>query len=239
MIMLVELVFRIEKMNVKTFTQSAFASLLLACSVQTSYGSVETSSNFGIFPLETQGGGGSTEENFRQFLSLCTTIPRAKFTTEEDEALTNAVSLYGTTDWGRIALALPRRSSRQCRDRWNLYLSPNNNVSGFSPQEDQLLMQLVARFGCRWGQLSASFQGRTGLALKNRHALLMRRTASWAAAPHAETREIPVVNPLSGNYVGLWSEFDRIFGPIKEDINRGFSEDFIGSAEENAPSFAF
>ena len=53
------------------------------------------------------------------------THPRAKFTKEEDEMLKNLVENFGDNNWQVISSKMPGRNSRQCRERWQNYLSPD------------------------------------------------------------------------------------------------------------------
>lgn len=66
-----------------------------------------------------------------------TTIRRMRFRPDEDIILTHLVCRYGLDSWRRVAAAMPGRNYRQCRDRWNHYLSkpkpPNPTVTGWQP----------------------------------------------------------------------------------------------------------
>jgi hypothetical protein len=48
---------------------------------------------------------------------------RHRFRLEEDSALIDLVTRYGVHSWALISAQLPGRNARQCRDRWNHYLS--------------------------------------------------------------------------------------------------------------------
>ncbi|RAK79451.1 SANT/Myb-like DNA-binding domain-containing protein [Aspergillus fijiensis CBS 313.89] len=94
---------------------------------------------------------------------------------DEDERLREAVAQYGTR-WVVVAAAVATRNGDQCAKRWNENLNPDLDHSPWTPQEDQLLLQLVDIYGRNWKFMANSFLGsRAPQALKNRYSLLMRR----------------------------------------------------------------
>jgi hypothetical protein len=125
-------------------------------------------------------------------------VRRCKFTTEEDTQLTEFVKTYGNNDWFTIACLLPGRTARQCRERWNHYLSPTVSCTPFTPWEDALLAQKYAEFGPKWKAIAASFEGRTDIHVKNRWLFLARRHHRATAAvqdisPHQPSRATPAL----------------------------------------------
>jgi hypothetical protein len=52
-------------------------------------------------------------------------VQRCRFIPEEDALLRQLVTSFGPNNWERIAQYFPDRNVRQCRDRWNHYLTPN------------------------------------------------------------------------------------------------------------------
>ncbi|OHT13957.1 Myb-like DNA-binding domain containing protein [Tritrichomonas foetus] len=94
--------------------------------------------------------------------------PKKKFTPEEDAMLLKLVKQIGACKWDTIALSMPGRKGRQCRDRYMNYLNPNVNHDEWTAEEDALLSKKVSEYGTRWSKISKFFDGRTGPALKNR-----------------------------------------------------------------------
>lgn len=94
---------------------------------------------------------------------------RKAFTTAEDLILISLVNQIGTQSWERIAVHLPNRSARQCRERWISYLSPNITNGPWSTSEDQLLLQLVQQYGTKWTEISRYFINRSDANIKNRY----------------------------------------------------------------------
>jgi hypothetical protein len=102
-------------------------------------------------------------------------ITRRKFSSEEDQALQLLVIRYGREDWNRIACLMPGRDSRQCKERWSHYLSPNIVQARWTKFEDELLEQQVAQHGHRWKMFEALFPGRVDISIKNRYNVLFRQ----------------------------------------------------------------
>ena len=100
---------------------------------------------------------------------------KSKFSTDDDNKLRRLVSQYGTKSWSLIASKFRNRNSRQCRDRWNNYLSPKNNHSKWSYEEDMRLINLFSIFGKQWSKLAIFFPKRTPVNVRNRCRLLYKQ----------------------------------------------------------------
>lgn len=100
---------------------------------------------------------------------------RTLFTPAEDEKLRSLVQTYGTNAWMMIASQLPTRSARQCRERYNTYLSPNIDNSPWTYQEDRLLVRKVLECGSKWSTIRSFFGNRTVNNIKNRWNTVLRR----------------------------------------------------------------
>ena len=99
---------------------------------------------------------------------------RRRWTKAEDAALREYVNLYGERAWDQICKLIPGRTTKQCRDRWRIYLNPNVRSSDFSKAEDDMLKILVERMGKKWTQISHMFNGRAPEMLKNRYHTIIR-----------------------------------------------------------------
>ena len=91
-----------------------------------------------------------------------------RFTEEEDVLLAQCVGSAERIDWNKIASQFKGRTSRQVRERWNLYLNPNINVLPWTDAEDDLLIEKINLLGCSWSRLNSFFPGRTQMSIKNR-----------------------------------------------------------------------
>jgi len=100
--------------------------------------------------------------------------PRSTFRPDEDFRLKELVRRLGP-DWNEISRQMGSRNSRQCKERWSNYLSPEISAQPWTEEEDQLLLRKVGELGPKWVQMTAFFQKRTDSNLKNRWFVLMRR----------------------------------------------------------------
>ena len=100
-------------------------------------------------------------------------IHRNQFTPAEDALLIIAVNKCGT-NWINVSQLMDNRTPRQCRDRWNHYLSPMNIHSEWSSEEDKALIYFYNQIGPKWGKLSSLFPGRTCVSTRNRCCKLLR-----------------------------------------------------------------
>jgi hypothetical protein len=104
-------------------------------------------------------------------------LVRHNFSEHEDELLRELVEEFGNDDWSSVAEELQGRSPRQCKERWNHYLSPDLVQGKWSQEEDELLTGLVKKHGTKWKLLEHYFAGRTDTNIKNRYNVLARREA--------------------------------------------------------------
>jgi hypothetical protein len=72
-------------------------------------------------------------------------------------------------------MRIPDRNARQCRDRWDSYLSPSVRNGPWTPQEEQLLTELVRQHGSSWKRIATFFPSRTDINVKSRWQLMQRR----------------------------------------------------------------
>ena len=101
---------------------------------------------------------------------------KKKFTKEEDEKLQELVEKYGCHEWTQVSKELIGRNARQCRDRWNNYLTPNNNYSAWTQEEDITLLHHHSNIGNRWSVLSSFFPKRTKVSVRNRFYRIQNQT---------------------------------------------------------------
>ncbi|OHT03113.1 hypothetical protein TRFO_06757 [Tritrichomonas foetus] len=99
---------------------------------------------------------------------------RIPFSHEEDETLRSLVHTYGENNWYFVASQMPNRSVRQCRERWQLFLSSGVTKSKWTREEDELLLSKHREFGSQWKTLERFFKGRTSYNIRNRFISLSR-----------------------------------------------------------------
>jgi hypothetical protein len=101
---------------------------------------------------------------------------KRKFSTEEDERLTQIVQQFGESNWKQVASKLGTRNFRQCRERWKNYLSPTICKDPWAPEEDRLLQEKYNELGSQWCVIAKFFPSRTDVSLKNRWVVLTSHT---------------------------------------------------------------
>ena len=93
---------------------------------------------------------------------------RRKFSPEEDVQLSKLIEIYGPKKWDTIALSMPGRTGRQCRDRFTNYLDPSLTNGPWTKEEDIMLQQKVYEIGLHWNIIAKFFKGRSTNNIKNR-----------------------------------------------------------------------
>ena len=96
--------------------------------------------------------------------------PRTKFSDEEDKKLIQLVNSYPKMTWKQISVLMGNRTSRQCRERYNNYLSPDLNHNPWTPEEDALLLQKYKELGPQWAFMTQFFNRRACVDIKNHYA---------------------------------------------------------------------
>ncbi|GBG34845.1 Transcription factor MYB118 [Hondaea fermentalgiana] len=76
--------------------------------------------------------------------------------------------------WSDIALRIPGRSAKQCRERWCYNLCPTIKRDAWTPEEDVLLLETQRRYGNHWSLIARQIPGRTGDNVKIRFKSILR-----------------------------------------------------------------
>ncbi|XP_061995324.1 transcription factor MYB3R-3-like [Rosa rugosa] len=91
------------------------------------------------------------------------------WTEEEDRILTDAVEKHNGKNWKRIAECVRGRTDVQCLHRWQKVLSPDLVKGFWSKEEDDLIIELVAKQGNKkWSEIAKSLPGRIGKQCRER-----------------------------------------------------------------------
>ena len=93
------------------------------------------------------------------------------WTKEEDKTLAEAVRAEGDSNWIKVAQWVEGRSAQDCLVRWRYSVDPSIKRGKWTPEEDELLRQGVARYGAKdWAKWVPSHMnnGRTGPQCRGR-----------------------------------------------------------------------
>jgi hypothetical protein len=81
----------------------------------------------------------------------------------------------GPSQWVLLAEQMPGRIAKQCRERWFNHLDPNLKKSGWTAEEDRIVMDAIRKIGTRWSDIARLLPGRTDNSVKNRWNSTLRR----------------------------------------------------------------
>eukprot|EP01039_Chlorochromonas_danica_P007514 gene7514-8311_t len=97
------------------------------------------------------------------------TASRGSWTAEEDEKLRQAVTEYGGRNWKKIAEQIADRTDVQCLHRWQKVLRPGLVKGPWTAEEDQTVIDLVAKHGVKsWSLIAKQLKGRLGKQCRER-----------------------------------------------------------------------
>ena len=119
---------------------------------------------------------------------------RKRFTPSEDMLL-KAIAMRGMMSWDEVAKYLPGRTGRQCRDRYNNYLSKTVIPKNWTEEEDQIIIEKYRQYGPRWTVISNFLNARSGNNVKNRwyKYILKRESDITTTATMPRKKKTPVI----------------------------------------------
>ena len=108
------------------------------------------------------------------------------WTAEEDEVLRREIKALSHVwgKWALIALHLPGRSGKQCRERWHNCLDPHISNHPWTDEEDLIIQMGVQAHGHKWTWIASKLKGRTDNAVKNRYNTTISSTVGKLHRPH-------------------------------------------------------
>jgi hypothetical protein len=139
---------------------------------------------------------------------------RKVFSQYEDNQLAALVAQFGTSSWVNVAKYMRTRTARQCRDRWNHYISPAINLNPWTTTEDKLLFAKYHEIGGRWSVLCHFFSNRTLNNVKNRWNSVMRKLRAIGLDPDSEKDFIDCGELISR--VGGRIDFPNVQKPLHQ-----------------------
>jgi hypothetical protein len=154
---------------------------------------VQSSETMNWKSAETQFPGKTSQQLFERWTKvLDPRLLKGSWTRQEDEIIITYVRTYGCKSWTKLAKMLPGRIGKQCRERWMNHLNPDLSRDQWTPEEDELLMELHAEFGNSWSKIAARMPRRADNMIKNRwYSTLSKKSVQEVAVAAEQHRAKP------------------------------------------------
>uniref|UniRef100_A0A0E0MMY9 Uncharacterized protein n=1 Tax=Oryza punctata TaxID=4537 RepID=A0A0E0MMY9_ORYPU len=170
-------------------------------------------------------GGNSNNAGTAAMAAAAVKVRKGLWSPEEDEKLVAYMLRSGQGSWSDVARnAGLQRCGKSCRLRWINYLRPDLKRGAFSPQEEDLIVNLHAILGNRWSQIAARLPGRTDNEIKNFwNSTIKKRlktsssSASASASPATTDCASPPEHKL-GAVVDAAGQLDLAGGGAPDDV---------------------
>ena len=137
---------------------------------------------------------------------------KMKWKPQEDQVLAEIVGWHGPGHWDSIAVHLPGRTGKQCRERWITFLSPDVKRDQWSKEEDEILISMQSQYGNQWALMTKFLPGRSSISIKNRFKSLMRHSKFVNAS-----QSKPIIIPKQQENV-VDVQLASPIAPIKQEI---------------------
>ncbi|KAL5544519.1 hypothetical protein UlMin_008303 [Ulmus minor] len=143
------------------------------------------------------------------------------WTEEEDQKLLSYIKQHGEKHWHSLPQkAGLQRCGKSCRLRWANYLRPGINRAKFTPQEEELIIQLHSVLGNKWSTIARHLHRRTDNEIKNVwHTRIRRRLIKQGLDPKSSTNTLDIAGSLANN--PRVANDDDLYNSIVQKSNDG------------------
>jgi hypothetical protein len=158
-------------------------------------------------------------------------LVKGMWSKDEDDLLIKLMSTSQPKNWAEVAVLVPGRTAKQCRERWSLNLDPAINRGPWTKDEDDLLIKLHDKLGNKWAQIKGHLTSRTENAVKTRfksveRARLKDTEVNWTPELEQQLNDIAarfdcrideVAKHLPRALRGISSHAMRVHSPLLRD----------------------
>ncbi|XP_050683520.1 transcriptional activator Myb isoform X2 [Leptidea sinapis] len=132
---------------------------------------------------------------------------RGRWSKEEDELLRMYVQKYGE-NWDVISSHFRERSDMQCQQRWTKVVDPELVKGPWTKEEDEQVVQLVAKYGPKkWTLIARNLRGRIGKQCRERWHNHLNPSIKKTAWTEHEDRVIYHAHKQLGNQ---WAKIAKL-----------------------------
>ncbi|XP_047132301.1 transcriptional activator Myb isoform X1 [Hydra vulgaris] len=133
---------------------------------------------------------------------------KSKWTKSDDNRLKELCQEFGTYDWSFIASHFPRHTEIQCQQRWKKVLDPNLIKGAWTKEEDDLVTELVLKYGPKkWSLIASHLKGRIGKQCRERWHNHLNPNVNKTAWSEEEDRLIFDAHDRMGN---RWADIAKL-----------------------------
>ncbi|XP_035454759.2 myb protein isoform X2 [Spodoptera frugiperda] len=134
-------------------------------------------------------------------------INRGRWTKEEDKKLKACVNIYNE-NWDLISAQFADRSDVQCQQRWTKVVNPELVKGPWTKEEDEKVMELVAKYGPKkWTLIARHLKGRIGKQCRERWHNHLNPSIKKTAWTEHEDRVIYQAHKQLGNQ---WAKIAKL-----------------------------
>lgn len=136
---------------------------------------------------------------------------RQRWQPEEDNLLRDYVKQYGPREWNLISQRMGKtldRDPKSCLERWKNYLKPGIKKGSLTPDEQNLVISLQAKYGNKWKKIAAEVPGRTAKRLGKWWEVFKEKQLKQLHKSHADYGAPPSPEkPAQGKYDHILDTF--------------------------------
>ncbi|KAK7293871.1 hypothetical protein RJT34_16748 [Clitoria ternatea] len=133
---------------------------------------------------------------------------KGHWTQEEDDTLRKAVQQFKGKNWKKIAECFKDRTDVQCLHRWQKVLNPDLVKGPWSKEEDDVIIELVAKYGPKkWSSIAQHLPGRIGKQCRERWHNHLNPTIKKEAWTQEEELALIRAHQIYGN---KWAELSKV-----------------------------